>query len=71
MGAPHPISAYLDVVQRGMVNLEGTKFRGWVFVQAEVVHDDEDTDGSTGGWDASIDEIETYVLLLLPSANFH
>lgn len=26
-----------------------------------VVHDDEDTDGSKGGWDASIAEVETCV----------
>lgn len=26
---------------------------------ARVMHDDDDSDGSKGGWDASIDEVET------------
>ncbi|GAA5887035.1 hypothetical protein JCM16303_007112 [Sporobolomyces ruberrimus] len=61
LSGPHEMKDYDRITRNGISKVaEGkSSFGGVVFVQAEVVHDDEDTDGSKGGWDASIAEVET------------
>ncbi|GAA5820372.1 hypothetical protein JCM11251_005600 [Rhodosporidiobolus azoricus] len=61
LSGPHELRDYDSVVQEGMRKVGGGKseWGGVVFVQAEAEHDDEDADGSKGGWDASLDEVES------------
>ncbi|ORY81740.1 hypothetical protein BCR35DRAFT_303869 [Leucosporidium creatinivorum] len=78
----HTLQQYQQVVQGGVERVgPNLAFEGAVFVQAEAKHDDEDLDGSKGGWDAAIDEIDnvckaalassTKILALVPWAPVH
>ncbi|GJN90504.1 hypothetical protein Rhopal_003515-T1 [Rhodotorula paludigena] len=60
LAGPHELDAYGEVVAGGIQLVAGGKsqFAGVVFVQAEAEHDDSDADGSKGGWDAALDEVE-------------
>ncbi|GAA5864565.1 hypothetical protein JCM8547_005582 [Rhodosporidiobolus lusitaniae] len=61
LSGPHELLDYGRVTAEGLKSVGGgkTKWEGAVYVQAEAVHGDEDEDGSKGGWDASLDEVET------------
>ncbi|GAA5983585.1 hypothetical protein JCM5350_004875 [Sporobolomyces pararoseus] len=61
LSGPHQIEHYQRITTEGIQSFAAgqSSFSGVVYVQAEVKHDDEDEDGSKGGWDASIEEIET------------
>ncbi|GAA5901135.1 uncharacterized protein JCM6883_004765 [Sporobolomyces salmoneus] len=56
----HEMTNYQSITSEGIKQFAKgqSQFDGVVFVQAEVKHDDEDADGSKGGWQASIEEVE-------------
>ncbi|GAA5931913.1 hypothetical protein JCM3775_000076 [Rhodotorula graminis] len=66
---PHELAAYGAVVNGGIKLVGGGKseFRGVVFVQAEAEHDDDDVDGSKGGWDAALSEVDSVCSAALDS----
>ncbi|KPV74726.1 uncharacterized protein RHOBADRAFT_44246 [Rhodotorula graminis WP1] len=60
---PHELAAYGAVVNGGIKLVGGGKseFRGVVF------HDDDDVDGSKGGWDAALSEVDSVCSAALDS----
>ncbi|GAA6006756.1 hypothetical protein JCM10207_009084 [Rhodosporidiobolus poonsookiae] len=60
LSGPHTLEDYHQITTDGLKSVGGGKphFTGVVYVQAEAEHDDLDSDGSKGGWDASIDEVD-------------
>ncbi|GAA5840204.1 hypothetical protein JCM9279_002309 [Rhodotorula babjevae] len=69
LAGPHELEAYGAVVVGGIQLVGGGKseFKGVVFVQAEAEHDDEDVDGSKGGWDAALNEVDSVCSAALDS----
>ncbi|GAA6064033.1 hypothetical protein JCM10212_001459 [Sporobolomyces blumeae] len=69
--SPHGLSEYRTVVQDGggieRFARGKASFGGIVYVQVEAEHDDDDADGSRGGWDASLSEIDTVCKAALES----
>ncbi|GAA5985764.1 hypothetical protein JCM11641_006199 [Rhodosporidiobolus odoratus] len=71
LSGPHEMEGFATVVAEGMRGLGGgkSKWEGVVYVQAEAVHDDADEDGSKGGWDAALDEVECVCAAALRNPN--
>ncbi|GAA5952463.1 hypothetical protein JCM3765_001978 [Sporobolomyces pararoseus] len=69
LSGPHEMEHYQRITTDGIKKFAGdqSRFGGVVYVQAEVKHDDQDEDGSKGGWDASIEEIEAVCASALAS----
>ncbi|GAA6051717.1 hypothetical protein JCM3770_002698 [Rhodotorula araucariae] len=69
LSGPHELAAYGEVVNSGIRLVAGGKseLKGIVFVQAEAKHNDADADGSKGGWNAALDEVETVCAAALAS----
>ncbi|BGP16246.1 hypothetical protein JCM10213_007687 [Rhodosporidiobolus nylandii] len=61
LSGPHELEDFGKVVEEGLKLVAGGKagWEGVVYVQTEAEHDDSDVDGSKGGWDASLDEVES------------
>ncbi|KAM0755744.1 amidohydrolase 2 [Meredithblackwellia eburnea MCA 4105] len=59
LNQPHELGFYKQVTdaanQRGLT----VRSEGFVYVQAEAKHDDTDQDGTKGGWDSAIDEVDS------------
>ncbi|GAA5884723.1 hypothetical protein JCM3774_005903 [Rhodotorula dairenensis] len=58
---PHELEAYAEVTDEAMALVGDGKSRhaGVIYVQAEARRDDDDVDGSRGGWEAAINEVES------------
>ncbi|GAA5901145.1 hypothetical protein JCM6882_006129 [Rhodosporidiobolus microsporus] len=67
LSGPHELDNYGAVVREGVKKVGGgkNKWEGVVYVQAEAEHGDQDVDGSEGGWDASLDEVESVCAVAL------
>ncbi|KAL8286257.1 hypothetical protein RQP46_004745 [Phenoliferia psychrophenolica] len=56
---PHELAFYQSVTERAASSgLLVSPLEGFVFVQAEVKHDDSDSTGAKGGWDSAVDEVD-------------
>ncbi|GAA6040938.1 hypothetical protein JCM8097_003197 [Rhodosporidiobolus ruineniae] len=60
LSGPHELRDYRRITDEGLKLVGGgkTEWGGVAYVQAEARHDDEDADGSKGGWDAALDEVD-------------
>ncbi|GAA5858060.1 hypothetical protein JCM1840_001023 [Sporobolomyces johnsonii] len=69
LSGAHELPHYGRVIAEGIERVAGGKmeFAGVVFVQAEAEHDDSDEDGSKGGWDAALHEVESVCAAALAS----
>lgn len=61
LGGPHELEAYAQITKDAMPLFAGGKSQhaGVIYVQAEARRDDDDVDGSKGGWEAAVREVES------------
>ncbi|BGP55526.1 hypothetical protein JCM8202v2_003131 [Rhodotorula sphaerocarpa] len=62
LSGPHEMEDYRRVVEGGIKLVGGgeSKHAGFVYVQAQARFDEDERDGSRGGWDAALNEVEKY-----------
>ncbi|KAI5481456.1 amidohydrolase family protein [Pseudohyphozyma bogoriensis] len=59
LNGDHSFATYSQLTAKAIeLELKTSQLNGFVYVQAEADHGDEDTDGSLGGWDDAIKEID-------------